>query len=74
MVYKKTTCRVCLEAVGSLEHRCESAFLTLKDRNSFRPAAIVISVCTETEKCIRRMLASTNGRLPQGKGIPDVIA
>ena len=27
-----------------------------------------------TEKCFRRMLASTNGRLPQGKGIPDVIA
>ena len=74
MVQKKTTCCVCHEAVGSREHRCESAFLTLKDRgNLFKPAASVISVCTETERCFQRMLASTNGRLPQGKGIPDAI-
>ena len=31
MVQKKTICRVCHEAVGSREHKCESAFLTLKD-------------------------------------------
>ena len=75
MVQKKTTCRVCHEAVGSREQECESAFLTLKHRgNLFKPAASVISVCTETEKCFQRMLASTNGRLPQGEGIPDAIA
>ena len=69
MVQKRTTCCVCREAVGSREHKCESAFLTLKDRgNLFKPAASVISVCTETEKCFQRMLASTNGRFPQGEG------
>ena len=58
MVRKRTTC-VCHEAVGSKEHKCESTFLTLKDRgNLFKPAASVISVCTETEKCLQRMLAS----------------
>ncbi len=41
--------------------------------NLFKPATDVISVCTETERCFQRMLASTNGRLPQGKGIPDAI-
>ena len=75
MVQKRTTCRVCHEAVGSKKHKWESAFLTLKDRgNLFKPAASVISVCTETEKCFQRMLVSTNGRLPQGEGIPDAIA
>ena len=75
MVQKKTTRHVCHEAVGSREHECESAFLTLKHRgNLFKPAANVISVCTETEKCFPRMLASTNGRFPQGEGIPDAIA
>ena len=57
------------------KHKWEPAFRTLKDRgNLFKPAASVISVCTETEKCFQRMLVSTNGRLPQGEGIPDVIA
>ena len=75
MVQKKTTCSVCHEAVGSRQHRSESAFLTLKDRgNLFKPAVSVIAVCTETERCFQRMLAATDGRLPQGKGIPDAIA
>ena len=75
MVQKKTICRVCHEAVGSREHKCESAFLTLKDRgNLFKPAASVLSVCTEAERYFQQMLASTNGRLPQGEGIPDAIA
>jgi hypothetical protein len=56
MVQKKTTCCVCHEAVGSREHRCESAFLTLKDRgNLFKPAASVISVCTEKCYCKVRL-------------------
>ena len=72
---KKNTCRVCHEAVCSKRYKCESAFLTLKDReNLFKPAASVISVCTETEKCFQGMLLSTNGRLPQGEGIPYAIA
>ena len=32
MAQKKTTCHVCHEAIGSREHECESAFLTLKHR------------------------------------------
>ena len=56
MVQKKTTCHVCHEAVGSREHECESAFLTLKHRgNLFKPAASVISVCNETEKCFQEL-------------------
>ena len=34
----------------------------------------VITACTETERCFQRMLATTEGRLPQEKGIPDAIA
>ena len=49
---KKCLSHVCHEAVGLREHKCESAFLTLKHRgNLFKPAASVITVCTETEKC-----------------------
>ena len=61
----------------SRKHKCESAFLTMKDRrNSFKPGSSVISaVHSEAEKCFHQMFASTNGRLPQGKGIPhDAIA
>ena len=29
--------------------------------------------CEETEKCFERMLAATDGNLPHGKGIVDVI-
>ena len=75
MVQKKTTCSACHEAVGSRQHKSESAFLTLKDRgNLFKPAESVIAVCIEMERCFQRMLATTEGRLPQGKGSPDVIA
>ena len=75
MVQKKTTSSACHEAVGSRQHKSESAFLTFKRQgNLFKPAESVIAVCTETERCFQQMLATTKGRLPQGKGIPDAIA
>ena len=75
MVQKKINCPVCHEAVGSRNHKNESAFLTLKYRGKlFKPTASVIVICNETERCFQRMLAATNGNLLQGKGIPDGIA
>ena len=38
------------------------------------PTKSVIDVCEETENCFERMLTSTNGKLPQVRGIPDAIA
>ena len=39
MVQKKTTSCACHEAVGSRQHKNESAFLTLRDRGDlFKPA------------------------------------
>ena len=53
----------------------ETEFLQLKDRGGlFKPSKSVIKVCEEAEKCIQRMMAVTNGKLPRCKGIPDTIA
>ena len=72
MVQKKTTCCACHEAVGSRQHKTESAFLTFRDRGDlFKLAESVIAVCSETERCFQRKLAAAEGRLPQGKGIPE---
>ena len=40
----------------------------------FKPTTSVVKVCIEAEKAITKMLLTTNGKLPQGKGIPDAIA
>ena len=47
----------------------------MKDRSKLhKPTQSVIHVCEETEKCFQRMLATTDGKLPHGRGIPDAIA
>ena len=75
MVQKKMICSTCCAALGSRQHKAESSFLSLKDRgNLLKPTASVINVCLETEKCFQRFLLSTDGKLPQSKGLPSAIA
>ena len=76
MVQKKIMCHVCCNALGSKNH-CNSvtSFLKFKDRGGlFKPTASTIKVCEESERCFQRMLASTNGKLPQAKGLPDAVS
>ena len=42
--------------------------------NLYKPSQTVITVCTETEKCFQRMLNTSGGKLPHGKGIVGAIA
>ena len=47
----------------------------MKDRSKLhKPTQSVVHVCEEAEKCFQRMLATTDGKLPHGRGIPDAIA
>ena len=75
MVEKRITCSTCCGALGSRKHQAESSFLSLKDKGGLlKPTKSVISICIEAEKCFQRMLLSTDGHLPQSKGLPDAIA
>ena len=47
---------------------------TLDSGGLFKLTTSVVKVCIEAEKAITKMLITTNGKLPQGKGIPDAIA
>ena len=69
MVQKKTTCSACHEAVGSRQHKSESAFLTFKRQGKFfKPAESVIAVCAETERCFQgrseRLMNGGGGGVP----------
>ena len=67
MVTKKTLCSRCCEALGSQNHAATSSFMRLKDRGGlFKPTQSVVKICEKTEQRFQRMLASSNGKLPQG--------
>ena len=66
---------VCFQSLGSKQHIPEARLIKHLDRGGlFKPTTSVMKVCLETEKSIVRMLIETNGKLPQGKGIPNAIA
>ena len=71
MVIKKTLCsRCCCEALGSQNHAATSSFMRLKDRGGlFKPTQSVVKICEKTEQRFQRLLASTNGKLPQGDNL-----
>ena len=75
-VKKQLLCIDCCKVLLSSEnHTPASCFLEMKDRGKLhKPTQSVIQVCKETEKCFQRMLATTDGKLPHGRGIPDAIA
>ena len=67
-------CRECGMSLGSVSGEASSSFLVLKDNgNLFKPTSSVIKVCEETERCFQRMLAVTEGQLPNASGISDAI-
>ena len=73
-VQKSTNCRECSMALGSVSGEASSSFLVLKDHgNLFKPTSSVIKVCEETERCLQRMLAVTEGHFPNGCGVSDAI-
>ena len=69
-----TCCRECGMALGLVSGEASSSFLVLKDHgNLFKPTSSVIKVFEETERCFQRMLAGTEGQLPNASGISDAI-
>lgn len=74
-VKKQLLCNESCNVLGSQNQIPTSQFLEFKDRGKlYKPTQSVITVCEESEKCFGRMLATTAGKLPHGKGIPDAIA
>ena len=70
MVIKKTLCSRCCEALGSRNHAATSSFMRLKDRGGlFKPTQSVFKICEKTEQRFQKLLASTNGKLPQGNNL-----
>ena len=73
-VKESTCCTECGMALGSVSGEASSSFLVLKDHgNLFKPTSSVIKVCEETERCFQRMLAVTEGQLPNACGISEAI-
>lgn len=72
---KHSWCKECCDALGSTQHKAHSVFLETKDRGGlFKPSESVIAICEETEKKFRRLLNSTQGKVPQSKGIVGAIS
>eukprot|EP00794_Sanderia_malayensis_P001025 gene1025-347_t len=75
MAEMQLLCKECSNALGSKTHTAQSKFIAFKDRGGlFKPTANVVKVCEEAERCFDRMLASTDGSLPQCTGIPAAIS
>ena len=50
-------------------------FIKLKNQGGLsKPSPGVVAVCSESDHNIRKILQVTNNRLPQGPGIPSVVA
>ena len=75
MTSKSCLFQKCSDSLGSPQNVSHSAFLRMKDSGGlFKPSPSVIAICEETEKKFQRILSTTGGKLPQGKGITDAIA
>ena len=75
MAKKRTRCETCCTSLGSQNALPETKFLAHKDRGGlFKPSKSVIAICEETEKCFRRMIASTSGNLPRKAGVDRAIS
>ena len=74
MTAKKSWCQECCDALGSSHHKAHSVFLETKDRGGlFKPSKSVIAICELTEKKFKRLSNSTQGKLPQSRGIVGAI-
>jgi hypothetical protein len=72
MVRRIWRCPTCLEALYSSDDGvCNTMmFVNLKDKGGLiKPSQSVIAVCERTEKCIVRMMASCQGKIPQATGL-----
>ena len=75
MTASRNLCKTCCDALGSSQHMAHTVFLKSKDRGGlFKPTQSLISICLETETRFRRLLNSTDGNLPRGRGISGAIA
>lgn len=70
MVRKKTNCLDCIDALEDTQVDPSvkmSTLLRQKNRGGLvLPSNSVTTICSQTEKCFRRMLAATRGQLPKG--------
>ena len=74
MVQKIINCPDCLQVLCVTKTDSQLPFVLFKDRGGLvHCSAGVNKICTETEKCILRMLHSNMGRLPQGRGLSSAI-
>ena len=74
MTAKHSWCKECCDALGSPQHKAHSLFLKSKDKGGlFKPTSSVIYICEETEVKFRRLLRSSQGKLPQSPGIVNAI-
>ena len=74
MVKRQTSCQRCCGALCAKDSQTHP-FIKLKNKGGLsKPSPDVVAVCTETDHNIRKILQVTNNRLPQGPGIPSVVA
>ena len=75
MTAKTSWCRECCLSLGSPQHKAHTSFLEAKDRGGlFKPSKSVITICEETEKKIKRLLNTTEGKPPKDIGVNAAIA
>ena len=75
MTAKITICIKCQNALVLSYHFEETSFLKFKDRGGLvKPTKSVVTICEETKRCFQRLLASTNGNLPNEIGIQNAIS
>lgn len=50
------------------------AFIALKNRGGLQnPSTNIVEVCKASERCFQRLLTTSGGKLPQGKGVTAAI-
>jgi hypothetical protein len=75
MVEKKIHCPQCVAALTTNKESIPDLFVTWKTNGGLRlPSLGLLKICTETEKCVMRMLNANGGGLPHSAGLSNAIA
>lgn len=69
---EKILCMPCSLALSS--DSSMHAFIALKNRGGLQnPSTNIVEVCKASERCFQRLLTTSGGKLPQGKGVTAAI-
>ena len=75
MMQKKTNCLKCLVALSTTKEKMPDLFVAWKSNGGLKlPSPGLLTICEEMEKCMMRMLKSTQGGLPHATGVADAVA